>query len=100
MCFYFLAQTPPLSQTSIADYVNIFLNAGVGGLVIWWFMQRMTPAITDLARAIDRMGRILVTLTLSVAQNLAHCAAVEEQCQGYIKELDDAASKRDNKSTS
>ena len=87
----------PPGTPSLPDWLNVLFNVGTGAFVLWWFMFRMTPAVLDLSRAMDRVTRSLVTLTLTVAQKLSHCDAIEEQCANLQKELDAAESARDKK---
>lgn len=63
------------------------LNAGVIGVVLWWFMQQTTVRLDKMNDAINRMTRAQL-LTLLNLENLD--SRTKEAAQSLLKELDDA----------
>lgn len=83
--------------TAVGQGVIATLISILSGVLVW-FMYKVFPAVVetakDNAKATDRVGRILVSLTLSIAQLISHNEVLLEQCENYKKELDDAEAKR------
>ena len=85
------------ASPDVTGWVNLFLNFGTAGVVLYWFMNVTTPALKDVARGLDRMSRSLVTLTLTLAQFISGHEAIVAQCESLKKELDESEQERDPK---
>ena len=65
--------------------ITALINTGVAGMVLAWFMLRLTPAIIAMRASIDRMTRASM-LELVTRENVA--PAVRDAAQRIIDECD------------
>lgn len=68
-----------------------WINYGACGIILGWTLWRAEPRLADIARAIDRLTRMICILLTELPHVIE---AVKDQSKGMRRELTEAARKR------
>lgn len=77
-----------IAQTTVPDlsgWVQVLVNLGVAGYMLWWFSTRMERRLTALEQASARADKIRL-LTLSTDRDAT--TPVKEEARRMIAEID------------
>lgn len=95
---FFLAATPAPDGNPM-EWISPLLQFGGVGVCLIWFMFRSEPRLRAIEAAIDRVTRVLIVLSIAIANALEalqwHAAkSIKAQAEPIDRELDEASHSR------